>query len=135
MIKVFIVDDNAIVREALKDIIAETSDMVTVGEAANGQHLLDQVHNGDWDVVILDIAMPGRGGLDTLEELKTKRPELPVLMLSMYQEEQYAMRAFRRGASGYLTKQSTPTELIASIRKVAEGGKYIGASLVENIAS
>ena len=135
MIKVFIADDHAIVREGLKQILSETSDMVVAGEAANSQEVLDKSSKEDWDVVLLDIAMPGRGGLDTLEQLKRKRPELPVLMLSMYREEQYAMRAFRRGASGYLTKQSTPTELIASIRKVAEGGKYVGAFLVENIAS
>jgi DNA-binding NarL/FixJ family response regulator len=134
MIKVFIVDGHDIVREALKEIIAETPDIETAGEAGNGQLLLDQAHKGDWDVVLLDIAMPASDGLNILEELKRDRPELPVLMLSMYPEVQYVLRALGIGASGYLTKESAPEELIAAIRKVSQGGKYIGASLVEKIA-
>jgi DNA-binding NarL/FixJ family response regulator len=135
MIKVFIADDHAIVREGLKQILSDTSDMVAAGEAANSQEVLDKVHKGDWDVVLLDIAMPGRGGLDTLEQLKRARPGLPVLMLSMYPEEQYAVRALRAGASGYLTKESAPEELIAAIRKVSQGGRYVSASLAEKLAS
>ena len=135
MIKVFIVDDHAIVRNALKEIIAETPDIVTAGEAENGRHLLDQAHKSDCDVVLLDIAMPASDGLNTLEQLRREMPELPVLMLSIYPEEQYALRAFGIGASGYLTKDSAPDELIAAIRKVSQGGKYIGTSLVEKLAS
>lgn len=134
MIKVFIVDDHAIVREGLKQIIAESPDMLVTGEAANSQQFLDKILKDDWDVVLLDIAMPGTGGLDTLKELKRQRPELPVLMLSMYPEVQYILRALGTGASGYLTKDSIPEELIAAIRKVSRGGKYIGSSFAETLA-
>jgi two-component system invasion response regulator UvrY len=135
MIKVFIADDHAIVREGLKQILGETSDMVVSGEAANSHEVLDKVFRDDCDVLLLDIAMPGRGGMDTLEELKHERPELPVLMLSVYPEEQYAVRALKAGASGYLTKESAPEELIAAIRKVSQGGRYVSASLAEKLAS
>ena len=135
MIKVFIADDHAIVREGLKQIIGETSDMDVVGEAANSQEVIEKALQENCDVILLDIAMPGRGGLDTLEELKRQRSELPILMLSMYPEEQYAVRALRAGASGYLTKGSAPEELIAAIRKVSQGGKYVSASLAETLAS
>jgi two-component system invasion response regulator UvrY len=134
MIKIFIGDDHAIVREGLKQIVAETSDMVVAGEAANGQQVLEQVRKGDWDLILLDIAMPGRGGLDILKQLRRERPKLPVLMLSMYPEEQYAVRALKAGASGYLTKESAPEELIAAIRKVSPGGKYVSSSLAEKLA-
>ena len=134
MIKIFIGDDHAIVREGLKQIVAETSDMVVAGEAANGQQVLEQVGKDDWDLILLDIAMPGRGGLDILKQLRRERPKLPVLMLSMYPEEQYAVRALKAGASGYLTKESAPEELIAAIRKVSLGGKYVSSSLAEKLA-
>jgi DNA-binding NarL/FixJ family response regulator len=134
MIKVFIVDDHATVREGLKQLLSETSDMVVAGEAANSQEVLDKAFKDDSDVVLLDVAMPGRGGLDTLDQLKRERPGLPVLMLSMYPEEQYAVRALRAGASGYLTKQSAPEELIAAIRKVSHGERYVSASLSEKLA-
>ncbi|MBC8394896.1 MAG: response regulator transcription factor [Deltaproteobacteria bacterium] len=134
MIKILIADDHAIVREGLKQIVAETSDMVVAGEASNGRQVLDQVRKGDWDLILLDIAMPGRGGLDTLKLLKLEHPKLPVLILSIYPEEQYAMRALKAGASGYLTKESAPEELIAAIRKLSQGGKYISASLAEKLA-
>jgi len=134
MIKILIADDHAIVREGLKQILAETSDMVVAGEAADGREVLDQVRKDDFDLVLLDIAMPGRGGLDTLRRLKHEKPELPVLVLSMYPEEQYAIRAFKAGASGYLTKESAPEELISAIRKVTQGGKYVSSSLAEKLA-
>ena len=104
------------------------------GEATNGQQVLELVKTNDWDVVLLDIAMPGRGGLDTLKLLKLEHPKLPVLILSIYPEEQYAMRAMKAGASGYLTKESAPEELIAAIRKLSQGGKYISSSLAEKLA-
>ena len=135
MIRVFIADDHAIVREGLKQILSETSDMVVASEAADSQEVLDKVLQESCDVVLLDIAMPGRGGMDTLVQIKRERPDLPVLMLSMYPEEQYAMRALRAGASGYLTKGSAPEELIEAIRKVSQGGKYVTSSLAETLAS
>jgi len=134
MIKILIADDHAIVREGLKQIVAETSDMVVAGEAVDGQKVLELVRKEDWDLILLDIFMPGRGGIDTLKELKIEKPKLPVLMLSMYPEEQYAVRALKAGASGYLTKESAPEELIEAIRKVSQGGKYISAALAENLA-
>lgn len=134
MIRILIADDHAIVREGLKQIVAESSDMAVAGEAANGQEVLEQVSKNDWDLLLLDIAMPGRGGLDILKQLRCERPELPVLMLSMYPEEQYAVRALKAGASGYLTKESAPEELIAAIRKVSQGGKYVSSSLAEKLA-
>ena len=134
MIRILIGDDHAIVREGLKQILAETSDMAVAGEAANGQEVLEQVSKNDWDLLLLDIAMPGRAGMDILKQLRSERPELPVLMLSMYPEEQYAVRALKAGASGYLTKESAPEELIAAIRKVSQGGKYVSSSLAEKLA-
>ena len=134
MIKILIADDHAYIREGLKQILAETSDMVVAGEAADGQEVLDQVRKDDYDLVLLDIAMPGRSGLDTLGQLKHEKPELPVLVLSIYPEEQYAIRAFKAGASGYLTKESAPEELISAIRKVTQGGKYVSSSLAEKLA-
>jgi len=134
MIKILIADDHAIVREGLKQIVADTSDMVVAGEAVDGQEVLEQVRKEDWDLILLDISMSGRGGIDTLKELKIEKPKLPVLVLSMYPEEQYAVRALRAGASGYLTKESAPEELIEAIRKVSQGGKYISATLAESLA-
>ena len=134
MIKILIADDHAIVREGLKQIVADTSDMVVAGEAVDGREVLEQARKEDWDVILLDISMPGRGGIDTLKELRVEKPKLPVLVLSMYPEEQYAVRALKAGASGYLTKESAPEQLIAAIRKVSNGGKYISASLAENLA-
>ena len=133
MIKILIADDHAIVREGLKQIVSETSDMVVAGEATDGQQVLELARKNDFGVVLLDIAMPGRGGIDALKELKGEKPTLPVLVLSMYPEEQYAVRALKAGASGYLTKESAPEELIAAIRKVSVGGKYISPSLGDKL--
>jgi DNA-binding NarL/FixJ family response regulator len=118
----------------MKQILADIDDMQVAGEAANGADALAQVQKHPFDLVLLDISMPGRSGLDVLKELKNVQPHLPVLMLSMYPEEQYAVRALRSGASGYLTKESAPDELISAIRKVCGGGRYVSASLAENIA-
>jgi len=134
MIKILIADDHAIVREGLKQIVSETSDIGVYGEATNGQQVIELVKTNDYDVVLLDIAMPGRGGIETLKQLKFEKPTLPVLVLSMYPEEQYAARALRAGAAGYLTKESAPEELVAAIRKVSLGGKYISSSLAEKLA-
>ncbi|MBW1784628.1 MAG: response regulator transcription factor [Deltaproteobacteria bacterium] len=135
MIKILVADDHAIVREGLKQIVADTTDMVVAGEAADGQEVLEQVRKEEWDLILLDISMPGRGGIDTLKNLKVEKPALPVLILSMYPEEQYAIRALKAGAAGYLTKESAPEELIAAIRKVSGGGRYISAALADNLAS
>jgi len=134
MIKILIADDHAVVREGVKQIVSETSDMVVAGEAENGQQVLDLSQTIKEGVILLDIAMPGRGGIDTLKQLKAESPDLPVLILSMYPEDQYAVRALRAGASGYLTKESAPEELIAAIRKVSGGGKYVSSSLAEKLA-
>jgi len=134
MIKILIADDHAIVREGLKQILAETSDMVVGGEATNGQEVLEHVRREDWDLVLLDLAMPGKDGLETLKELKLEKPKLPVLVLSIYPEEQYAVRLLKAGAAGYLTKESAPEELIAAIRKVSQKGKYISSSLAGKLA-
>jgi DNA-binding NarL/FixJ family response regulator len=134
MIRILIADDHAIVREGLKQIVSDTPDIVVAGEAANHQQALELALKEDWDVVLLDIAMPGRGGIETLKDLRRDRPHLPILILSMHPEEQYALRALKAGASGYLTKESAPDELIAAIRKVSQKGKYISPSLAEKIA-
>ena len=134
MLKILIADDHAIVRQGLKQIVTETRDMIVAGEASNGQELLDKIKENDYDVVVLDITMPGRNGIDVLKQLRSERPELPILMLSIHPEEQYALRALKAGASGYLTKESAPDELVVAIRKVSQGGKYISSSLAEKLA-
>ena len=134
MIKVLVADDHAIVRKGITLIIAETTDIVVTDEAKNGQEALDKTMASDFDLVLLDISMPGRDGLEILKELKIRHPKLTVLMLSMYPEEQYAVRALRSGAAGYLTKDSAPDELITAIRKVTTGGKYLSASFAAGLA-
>jgi two-component system, NarL family, invasion response regulator UvrY len=134
MIKILIADDHPIVRQGLKQILTEEPDMGEFGEAKNSQEVIDLVRKNDWDVVILDITMPGRGGLDTLKEIRSERPKLPVLILSIHPEDQYAVRALKAGAAGYMTKESAPDDLIKAIRKVLKGGKYISPSLAENLA-
>jgi two-component system invasion response regulator UvrY len=134
MLKILIADDHAIVRQGLKQIVTETRDMMVAGEASNGQELLNKIKEGEFDVVVLDITMPVIDGMDVLRQLRSERPRLPVLMLSIHPEEQYALRALRAGASGYLTKESAPDELVLAIRKVSSGGKYISASLAEKLA-
>ncbi len=134
MIRLLIADDHAIVREGLKQIVAEIGDMSVDGEASNGQQVMELVRQRDWDVVLLDLAMPGRGGIDTLRQLKREKPDLPVLILSIYPEDQYAVRALKDGAAGYLTKESAPEELVKAIRKAAKGGKYVSPALAERLA-
>jgi DNA-binding NarL/FixJ family response regulator len=134
MIKILIADDHTIVREGLKQILAETSDIAVSGEASNGQETLRKVRSHHYDIILLDISLPGISGLDVLKQIKCLKPELPVLMLSMYPEEQYAVRTLRAGASGYLTKETASIELIRAIREVAKGKKYITMSLAERIA-
>ncbi|MDD5712056.1 MAG: response regulator transcription factor, partial [Smithellaceae bacterium] len=120
--------------EGVKQILADVDDMIVAEEAGNGAETLEKINRGDFDVVLLDISMPGRSGLEILGEVKSLHPKLPVLILSMHPEEQYAVRALRAGASGYLTKASAPQELIGAIRKASRGGKYVTASLAEKLA-
>jgi DNA-binding NarL/FixJ family response regulator len=122
------------VREGLKKILVDTPDMVVADEASNGQEVTKKIWNNDYDLILLDISLPGRSGLDVLKQLKCTKPEVPVLILSVHPEEQYALRSLRAGASGYLTKQSAPDELIGAIRKVATGRKYITSSIAEKLA-
>ena len=133
MISILIADDHAIVRRGLKQIVSEQPDMTVAGEAENAQQVLDLVHARKWDVVVLDINMPGRGGLEVLKELKREHPKLPVLVLSVHPEDQYGVRVLKAGAAGYLTKDSAPDELIQAIRKVYRGGKYVSASMAETL--
>ena len=134
MIKILIADDHAVVRRGLKQILAEEPNMAVFGEACNAQEVLKNVREQDWDIVILDITMPDRSGLDVLKELKRERPKLPVLFLSIHPEDQYAVRVLKAGAAGYMTKESAPEELVKAIRKVLRGGKYISPSLAEKLA-
>lgn len=136
MIKVLIADDHAVVRSGLKQILDETEGEIRVeGEATNGREVLDKVQAQNWDVLVLDITMPGRSGLDILKDIRQLRPELPVLILSMHAEEQFATRMLKAGASGYLNKESAPEELVKAIRKVCSGGKYVSAAQAERMVS
>ncbi|MEI6610037.1 MAG: response regulator transcription factor [Deltaproteobacteria bacterium] len=134
-IRILIADDHPIVRAGFKQVLSETPDLIVADEAGNGQEVLEHLKKKKYDVVLLDISMPGKNGLEILGDLKTDYPKLPVLILSIYPEEQYAIRALRAGASGYLTKASAPHELISAIRKISQGGRYISASLAEKLAS
>ncbi len=134
MINILIADDHAIVRQGLRQIVAADRQMTVLGEARSGAELLNLIKDGEVDVVILDISMPGRNGLETLKDIKRQYPDLPVIVLSMYPEDQYAVRVFRSGASGYMTKESAPEELVKAIRKAHLGGKYISPRVAELLA-
>jgi DNA-binding NarL/FixJ family response regulator len=134
MIRALIADDHAVVRQGLKQILGDTPEMLVAGEATTGQEVLDKVRAETWDVVVLDISMPDRSGLDVLKQLRSERPKLPVLVLSMHSEDQYAVRVLKAGASGYLTKDSAPDELVKAIRKVVSGGRYVSSFLAEKLA-
>ena len=134
MIKVLVADDHPVVRAGLKQILSEAQDIKVTAEAEDGHEILDKVRNQEFDVIVLDITMPGLMGLDVLKQLKSEKPELPVLILSMHPEEQYAIRVLRAGASGYLTKASAPDKLTGAIRKLYRGGKYVSSSLAERLA-
>ena len=134
MINVLIADDHPIVRQGLRQILSGISDIRLAGEAVDSQETLDQVRAGGWDVLVLDITMPGRSGFDILKELKHEQPDLPVLVLSIHAEEQFAVRVLKAGASGYLTKENAPDELVKAIRKVVSGGRYISRNLAETLA-
>ena len=133
MIKVLIADDHPIVREGLKQIVAEAANIVITGEASNGNDVLDEVRTNQYNVVVLDLSMPGISGLDLLKQIGLEYPSLPVLILSMHPEDQYALRLLRAGASGYLNKESAAERLVEAIRKVAAGGKYVSPALAEKL--
>ncbi|WP_426104626.1 response regulator [Massilia sp. TSP1-1-2] len=133
-IRVFIADDHAIVREGLKQILAESPDIVLAGEAENGVDAIKLFRKSKCHVMLLDISMPDRSGIDVLKQVKKENPEIAVLMLSMHREDQYAIRSLKAGASGYLTKQSAPKELVTAIRQVATGQKYVSAALAQELA-
>ncbi len=134
-IRVLIADDHAIVRQGLRQILSDTPDLTVSGEAENGVQAVQMVRAGEWDVVLMDVSMPDRNGIDALKLIKKEYPRLPVLILSMYPEEQYAIRALKAGAAGYLTKQSAPELLVTANRQVASGKKYVSPSLAEELAN
>ena len=134
MIKILIADDHTIVREGLKQIVSNAPGLFVTGEASNGQETLDLIRKNNFDVILLDICMPEKDGLAILKQLKREKIELPVLVLSMHPEEQYAVRMLKMGAAGYLTKASASDELINAIKKIATGKKYISDSLAEKLA-
>ncbi len=133
-IHVLIADDHAIVRQGLRQILSETEDMVVAGEAEDGADAMRLARSQEWSVFLLDVSMPNRNGIDTLKQLKKEFPKLPVLILSMHPEEQYAIRALKAGAAGYLTKQSAPEMLVTAIRQVAMGKKYVSPSVAMQLA-
>ena len=133
-IRVLIVDDHTVVREGLRRILAEEPDIEVTGEAATGEEAVEKVRRDAFDLVLLDISMPGRGGMDALKNIRRTRPALPVLMLSMHADDQYAMRCFRAGASGYIMKERPPAELLDAIRTAADGRRYLSGGLAAKLA-
>ena len=132
--KILIVDDHAVVRRGLQQIVLDEYKDLVFGEATNGQEALDMLWRQNWDVMVLDISMPGRSGLDVLKEIKKEKPDIPVLVLSIHPEDQFAVRVLRAGASGYMTKETAPEELVTAINKVINGGTYVSPSLAEILA-
>ena len=133
MLKILIVDDHAVVRQGLRLILTEGHEDATIGEAGTGEDAVQLVKDANWDVVVLDISLPDVSGLEVLRTIRDLRPRLPVIVLTMHAEEHYAVRALRAGASGYLTKETAPDKLVAAIRKVAAGGRYISEKLAEKL--
>jgi DNA-binding NarL/FixJ family response regulator len=134
MIRIVIADDHAIVREGLKRIVSEIPDMQVVGEAADGTQVMQRVRELDFDIMVQDLSMPGRSGMELIKLVRAEKPKLRILVLSMHQELQYAVRAIKSGASGYLTKESAPAQLEQAIRKIAGGGAYVTAEVAEQLA-
>lgn len=134
MIRIAIADDHTIVREGLKQLLSATDDLSVVGEAQNGHEVMQRVRELDFDVLLLDLSMPGRSGTDLIKQVHAEKPKLRILVLSMHQEQQYAIRAIRSGAAGYLTKESASAQLVSAIRKVAGGGAFISAEVGELLA-
>ena len=133
--EVLVADDHAIIRDGLRKILADTEDLIVAGEAANGNMALEKVRERDWDLVILDLSMPGRSGVELIKLMKAERPRLPILIFSMHPEEQYAVRAIRAGASGYLSKAEDSDLFLPALRKVAAGGRFISPKVAELLAA
>ncbi len=133
--RILLADDHSVVRHGLKQILAEEFKKAVFGEASNGRQAIDLVWKENWDVVVLDITMPGATGLDVLKEIKQSKPKLPVLMLSMHPEDQFAVRMLKSGAAGYMTKESAPGELVGAVKKVLSGGRYVSPALAEKMAA
>lgn len=134
MLRVLLVDDHDILRAGIKQLLVDSMEIDTVGEAGSGVEAMESVRHQDWDVVVLDMSMPGKGGMEVLKQLKKEYPNLPVLILSMHPEDQYAVRVIKAGAAGYLTKRCAADELVSAIQKVATGKKYISAVVAEKLA-
>ena len=134
MLRILVADDHEVVRKGLVNVLSETLKPIKIDEAINGQEAVSKVLKSEYDLVVLDLKMPGKSGLDVLKEIKQHRPKLPVLILSMHPEEQFAIRAMRAGASGYLTKECAGDELVLAIRKALKGERYISGSLAEILA-
>jgi len=134
MIRIVIADDHTIVREGLKQVLSAAADLSVVGEAQNGHEVLERVRELDFEVLLLDMSMPGRGGIELIKQVRGEKPKLRILVLSMHQEQQYAVRAIRAGAAGYLTKDSASAQLVSAIRKVAAGGAFITDAVAQQLA-
>lgn len=134
MIRVVIADDHTIVREGLKQLLSAAADLAVIGEAQNGQEVLQRVREDDFDVLLLDMSMPGKSGIELIKQVRSEKPKLRILVLSMHEEEQYAVRALKAGAAGYMTKESASAQLVAAIRKVAGGGAFISPAVAEQFA-
>jgi DNA-binding NarL/FixJ family response regulator len=134
MIRVLLADDHAIVRSGLKELLTNTGDISVVAEAGNGSEVIARLRAADFDVLVMDMSMPGRSGIDLIKQVKNEKPKLRVLILSMHSEEQYAVRALKAGASGYLTKDSATEELVAAIRRIASGGAHVSPETAERLA-
>ena len=134
MTRILIADDHALIREGLKQILGMADGLSVGGEAANGAEVITQLRRERWDVLLLDMSMPGRSGIELIKQIKEEFPKVPILVLTMHGEQQYAVRVLKAGAAGYLTKESAPTELVAAVRKVAAGGAYMSLAIAEKIA-
>jgi DNA-binding NarL/FixJ family response regulator len=134
-VKILLVDDHVMVRAGLRRILRDDIQPAIFGEAASSSEALDRVRVEPWDIVVLDLSLPGRSGLETVKDIHALRSGLPILVMTMYAEDEYAVRAFRAGAAGFITKGSSPDELVAAVRRVAAGGKYVSPSAGEALAA
>ncbi len=134
MIRILIADDHTLMREGLKQILATAGDMLVAGEASDGFQTLARVREGEWDLLLLDMSMPGRSGIELIKQIKSEKPKLPILVLSMHKEDEYAVRSIRAGASGYVCKDSASQQLLSAIRSVAKGGRFISADVATDLA-
>ena len=134
MIRILIADDHTLMREGLKQILAMAGDMLVAGEASDGFQTLARVREGEWDLLLLDMSMPGRSGIELIKQIKSEKPKLPILVLSMHKEDEYAVRSIRAGASGYVCKDSASQQLLSAIRSVAKGGRFISADVATDLA-